>query len=174
MLSLALQRVPNLTTITPIVLLYQSSEIQVTVKAGWNAVLRSDTLLQLMLISLHTTSSETLLESSRDNNTLYRWITRKSADLYCQQLSGSIFALGSALPYKESGCAICSTYPELVVCRLKWSTWCQQAPGLSHLEVCICTRVVSNICLISEGKETHYSRNGEHLLVWWLHIGRYC
>jgi len=47
-------------------LLDQSSEIPVTLKAGWNALLQSHTLLKLTLLSLHTTSSQTLLESSRN------------------------------------------------------------------------------------------------------------
>jgi len=50
-------------------LLYNSSEIPVTLKAGQNALLGSDTLLKLTLLSLHSTSSQTLLESSRDKNT---------------------------------------------------------------------------------------------------------
>jgi hypothetical protein len=66
MFSLVLQRVPILVTITPIVLQYQSSEIPVTIKAGQNALLESDTLLTLTLLSLHSTFSQTLLEASRD------------------------------------------------------------------------------------------------------------
>jgi len=58
--------VPKLITITPMVLLYQSSEISVTLKAGRNALLQSDTLLKLTHLSLHCTSSQTLLEASRD------------------------------------------------------------------------------------------------------------
>ena len=64
--SPALRCVPKRITITPMVLLYQSSEIPGTLKAGRNALLGSDTLLKLMLLSLHSTSSQTLLESSRD------------------------------------------------------------------------------------------------------------
>jgi hypothetical protein len=47
-------------------ILCQSSDILVTLKAGRNALLRSDTLLKLTLLSLHSTSSQTLLEFSRD------------------------------------------------------------------------------------------------------------
>jgi len=43
----ALWGVPKLITICPMVLLYQSSEIRVTPKAGRNALLGSDTLLKL-------------------------------------------------------------------------------------------------------------------------------
>ena len=46
--------------------LYQSSEIPVTLKAGRKALLGSDTLLKSKLLSLHSPSSQTLLESSRD------------------------------------------------------------------------------------------------------------
>ena len=66
--SSALRGVLKLITITPMVLRNQSSEIPVTPKAGWNALLGSDTLLELKL-SLHSTSSQTLLEASSDHNT---------------------------------------------------------------------------------------------------------
>jgi len=42
------------------VLLYQSSEIPVTLKSGRNALLGSDTVLKLTHLSLHSTSSQTL------------------------------------------------------------------------------------------------------------------
>jgi len=64
--SLALWPVPKLITITPMLLLYHSSEIPLTMKAGRNALLRSDTLLKLTLLSLYSTSSQTLLEASSD------------------------------------------------------------------------------------------------------------
>ena len=64
--SLALRCGPTLVTITAMVLLDQSSEIPVILKAGRNALLGSDTLLKLTLLSLHSTSSQTLLEASRD------------------------------------------------------------------------------------------------------------
>ena len=63
-LSSVLWDVPTLITITPMVLLYQSSEIPVTPKACRNALLRSDILPKLMPPSLHSTSSQTLLEAS--------------------------------------------------------------------------------------------------------------
>ena len=66
MFSPAPQGVPKLITLTPMVLLYQSSEIPVTLKAGRNALLGSDTLLKLMYLSLHSTSSQTLLEAASD------------------------------------------------------------------------------------------------------------
>jgi len=56
----------KLLTITPMVLLYRSSEITVTLKAGPNALLGSESLLKLTHLSLHSTSSETLLEASSD------------------------------------------------------------------------------------------------------------
>jgi len=48
------------------VLQIQSSVISVTVKAGRNALLVSDTLLKLAHLSLHSESSQTLLVTSRD------------------------------------------------------------------------------------------------------------
>jgi hypothetical protein len=47
-------------------LLNQLSEIPVTLIGGHNALLESDSLLKLTLLSLHSTSSQTLLEASRD------------------------------------------------------------------------------------------------------------
>jgi len=64
--SLALRGVPKPLTLTPMVLLKQSSEIPDTLKASRNALLGSDTLLNLMHLSLHSTSSQTLLEASTD------------------------------------------------------------------------------------------------------------
>ena len=67
--SPVLRGVPKLLTITPMALLYQSSGITVTLKASQNNLLGSDTLLKSTHISLHSTSSQTLLESSSDQNT---------------------------------------------------------------------------------------------------------
>jgi len=64
--SPALRGVLKLITITPMVLLNQSSEIPVTPKAGRNALPWSDTPLKLMHPSLHSTSSQALLEASSD------------------------------------------------------------------------------------------------------------
>jgi len=47
-------------------LLHLLSEIPVTLKACRNSLLGSDTLLKLTLLSLHSTSSQIVLESSRD------------------------------------------------------------------------------------------------------------
>jgi hypothetical protein len=58
--------VPKPFTITPMALLYLSSEIPVTPKAGHNAHLGSNTLLKLIHLSLHSTSSQTLLVTSSD------------------------------------------------------------------------------------------------------------
>jgi len=58
--------VSKLITLTPMVLLYQSSEIPVTLKASQNALLGYDTLLKLTHLSLHSTSSQTLLETPSD------------------------------------------------------------------------------------------------------------
>jgi hypothetical protein len=47
---------------------------------------------------------------------------RKWPGLYCRQLSGSIFALRSALLYQEKRSQVRLTFPELVVCGLERST----------------------------------------------------
>jgi hypothetical protein len=52
------------------VLPYQSSEIAVTQNAGQNALQGSDSLLKLMLLTLHSASSHTLLEAPSASNTL--------------------------------------------------------------------------------------------------------
>jgi len=65
----ALRHVPKLITITPMVLMNQSSGFQVTPKAGWNALLGSVTLLKLMLLSIPSISSQILPEVPRDQNT---------------------------------------------------------------------------------------------------------
>jgi len=72
--SPALWGVPKLITITPMIRLYQSSEIPVIPIAGRNALLWSDTLLELTHLSLHSTSSQTLLEAPSDWNTFCWWI----------------------------------------------------------------------------------------------------
>jgi len=64
--SPALRDVPQLITIIPMVLLYQSPEIPVDLKAARIALLGSDTPLELMHLGLHSTSSPTLLKSSSD------------------------------------------------------------------------------------------------------------
>jgi len=64
--SLALQGVSKPITITPMVLLKQSSEIPADLKGVRNALPVCDTLVKLMHLSLHYTSSHTLLESSSD------------------------------------------------------------------------------------------------------------
>jgi hypothetical protein len=51
---------------TPMVLPYQSSDIPVTPMAGRNALLGSGSLLELTLLSLHSASSQTLLEAPSD------------------------------------------------------------------------------------------------------------
>ena len=65
-ISPALRGVPKPITIALIVLLYQSSEIPVTMKAHRNALQGSNTLLKLTHLSLHSTSSQTLLEASSE------------------------------------------------------------------------------------------------------------
>jgi hypothetical protein len=57
---------PKHLTTAPMVHLFQSSEILVTPKPDRNALVGSETLLKLMLLSLHSTSSQTLLEAPSD------------------------------------------------------------------------------------------------------------
>ena len=57
---------PKLLTTAPMVLPYQSSEIPVTPMAGRNAPLRSGSLLKLTHLSVHSATSQTLLEAPRD------------------------------------------------------------------------------------------------------------
>jgi len=70
----ALWGVPKLMAITTMVLLYQSSKILVTPKAGRNALLGSYSLLKLTHRRLHSTSSQTLPEARRDWNTFSWWV----------------------------------------------------------------------------------------------------
>jgi len=62
--SPAVRGVPKPLTMTPMVLLAQSSEIPGTLKAGQNPLLSSDTLLGLTHLGLHSTFSQTLQEAS--------------------------------------------------------------------------------------------------------------
>ena len=64
--SPALRGVLQLITLTLQVLVYQSSEIPVTLNVGRNALLGSETLLKLTHLRLHSTSSQTVLEASAD------------------------------------------------------------------------------------------------------------
>ena len=81
--SAALQDVSNLATLTPMVLLYQSSEIFVILMAGWNGLLASHTLLKLVHLYLHFTSSQIPLEASSDKYTSCCWIQTEE---HCQAL----------------------------------------------------------------------------------------
>jgi hypothetical protein len=63
MFSSVLRGVCTLITITPIVLLYSSSEIPVTPKASWNVLLESNTPLKLTHLNLHSTSSQKWLDA---------------------------------------------------------------------------------------------------------------
>jgi len=73
-LSLAHKRTPTLIAITLRVLLYQSPEIKVTMKASENALVWSDFLLKLTLISIHSASSHILQDTPSDRITLC-WCT---------------------------------------------------------------------------------------------------
>jgi hypothetical protein len=54
---------PKLITTAPMVVPYQLSEVPVSPKIGRNALLRSDSLLKVTLLSSHSASSHTLLEA---------------------------------------------------------------------------------------------------------------
>ena len=69
MFSPVLRGDPKLITIIPMALLNKSSETPLTPKAARNVLLQSDTLPKLTRLSLHSASSQTLLESSSDQNT---------------------------------------------------------------------------------------------------------
>jgi len=73
--SSELQCVPKRITITRMELQYQSSDIPVTLKARRNALLECDFLLNLTLLSLHSTFSQILLEAPSDWNTFCWWIS---------------------------------------------------------------------------------------------------
>jgi hypothetical protein len=74
--SSSLQDVPILITMTSMVLLYHSSAIPVTPMVNKNALLGSVTLLKLVHLWLHSTSSQSLLESSSDLDTFCCWVAR--------------------------------------------------------------------------------------------------
>jgi len=71
MFSPELRGGPQLIAITPMVPLDKSSKISVTSKAGQNALLRSDILLKLPYLSLHSTCSQILLEAPCDYDTFW-------------------------------------------------------------------------------------------------------
>jgi len=106
-----LQGVPTLISITPMVLLYLSSEIPVTPKASQNALLGSDTLLKLTHLSLHSTSSETLLEALSDWNT-FRWCS------ICHLVNDTLEYL-----CHSAQCNYLAWYKDWIKCRipLRWS-----------------------------------------------------
>jgi hypothetical protein len=76
----ALRGIPTLITITPMVLLYESSDVTVTLQASWNALLGSNTLLEFTHIKLHFTTSDTLLEAPGVQNTFCKCIRHCYSD----------------------------------------------------------------------------------------------
>jgi hypothetical protein len=84
--SLLLQSAPKFATITPMVPLYQSPEIPVTLRAGWNALQGSDTLLKSTLARLHSTSSQILLEDPSIENSFCEWTTIVALRLICRSM----------------------------------------------------------------------------------------
>ena len=79
-LSSPLQLISTPITSTPVLLLYHWSDIQITLKGDRNALLGSDALLTWTLLSLHSSSSLTLLVAPRNYNTFY-WLTSNIFDL---------------------------------------------------------------------------------------------
>jgi hypothetical protein len=57
---------PKLITAGPMVFQYQSSMVLVTLKGSRNALPRSNSLLKMTLLTLHSASSDTLLEAPSD------------------------------------------------------------------------------------------------------------
>jgi len=72
-IPLALRCVLKLTTITSIMLLYQTLGIQVLQNAAQNALLGYDSLINLMIASLHLASSHPFLQAPSDWNALHWW-----------------------------------------------------------------------------------------------------
>jgi hypothetical protein len=72
MFSPALWGVSRLITLTSTVLLYWLSLIPVTLKASWNTLIGYYTHLKLTHLSLHSISSQTLLEGPNNRKT-FSW-----------------------------------------------------------------------------------------------------
>jgi len=121
MFSLALWGVPKLITNIPVVLLYQSLEIPVTLKACRHGCLRSDTLLYLTHQGLHSTSSQTFLEAPSDQNT-FCWC---EADNNCSSIQSrssdhytNLFTLAGA------ACHWIEQWRHVHVASISWY-WCE-------------------------------------------------
>ena len=82
MFSPALWGVSKLITITPTVLLYQSSQIPVTLNASRDDILGYYTYLNLTHLSLHSISSQTLLEGPNNWNTFCWYILSVCTQLW--------------------------------------------------------------------------------------------
>jgi len=117
-----------------------------------------------------SSSSSSLIISSRTSELT----ARKSPGLYYRQLGGSISALRSSLPYQEKHSLAQWIIPEVVTSNLERSTWSPKAPGLSHLQLFIWSRVLSNICPIYVRKASFHSRKGELLVLLCGHIRWNC
>ena len=108
-----------------------------------------------------SSSSSSLIISSQFSGLT----ARKSPGLNCRQLGGWILAQRSLLPYQHNHLPERLSFPVLVVYRLERLTWSPKARGLSHLQLLIWSRVLSNICHIYERKAAHHSRKGQLLLL---------
>jgi len=94
--------------------------------------------------------------------------------LYCRQRGCSMFAVRSALPDQEKCWPVRFTFLRLVFYWLERSTWSPKARALSHLQLFIWSRVLSNISPIYEWKGAHHSWKGDLLLLWYGHISWNC
>jgi len=124
--------------------------------------------------ALGSAQSSSSSSSSNISSEFSGLTARKSPWLYCWQHGGSIITLTSLTPYQVNPSRVRLTFPELFVCGLEQSTWSPKARGLSHLQLFIWSRVLSNLCCLYERNATHHSRKGELLLLQWGHISRNC
>jgi len=85
-----------------------------------------------------------------------------------------MFALTSLQQYQETRSPVSITFPKLFVCGSEGSTGFPNTRGLSHLQMFIGWRGLSNICPINERKAAHHSQRGKHLLLWCGHISCNC
>jgi hypothetical protein len=80
---------PKPITITAIAFLFLSSDIPVTMKAKRNALPGCHSLLKLTHQSLHSSSSQTLLEAWSDYNGFCLWLTMICEQRFSHQAAGS-------------------------------------------------------------------------------------
>jgi len=114
-----------------------SAAFAVTLKARRNALLGSDTLLKLMHLNLHSTSSQTLLEASSAYNT-FCWCSLKlhafvglAANHCC--LESVIIAAGvSPDSLIDASLGVVGSAP-----RMDWACWFRRSWRSSRLPTCL-------------------------------------